>query len=490
MDCETQPAELEVKSFHSGRLMINRVCNERCVFCSTPPVGGELSFEEVKRRMIRLKEEGADELVITGGEPTLKKDFFEILELGQHLGFSEITVQSNGTMFFREEFVQRLAKLRRIMKVSVSFHSSDEKTFGELTKAPYVYKNVLKGLEMLGKYGISTIIVTVIQKANYPRLKDHLKFICERYPFIKHFSFNFIDPVYWAKDNSWTVPTFAEASPFIREALQYLEDYGKTFRIEKIPLCFIEGFEYAQSDLRRDVFNEKLMNIFFKRPTDSYGNEWHVHSTLHNFYAPQCAQCVLRQICPGINKQYVDIHGYEDIQPVTNKNPVEIMHKARQIELESNPHRLLTQEASQVLVSARLRRDPFRLEIFDEMKLFDEALQLLVGYNPFDDVYARLLQPSPRKERLAFILHCFRRNRLVSRGEYRKTFSQDVVTDFPHAVRALELLGILDINGENISFGEKDEYFYYPYFLFFVGRKNVEHALRTANASLGNQLQP
>ncbi len=486
MDCETPLAEEKVKKHHSGRLMINRVCNERCVFCSTPPVGGELPFEEVKKRMLRLKEEGTDELVITGGEPTLKKDFIEILELAQKMGFEEITVQSNGTMFFREEFVQQLAKMKCNLKISVSFHSSDEKTFGELTKAPYAYKNVLKGLELLGKYEIFTLIVTVIQTANYPHLKEHLKFICDNYPFIKHFSFNFIDPVYWAKDNAWTVPSFSEASPFIREAFQYLQDNGKTFRIEKIPLCFIRDFEHNHSDLRRDIFNDKLMNMFFKRPTDTgVGGEWHVHSNSSYFYAPQCKECSLQSICSGINRQYIDIHGYDDILPVHDRDPAEILSKARESELTTNPHRVVT-NGSLASLMPHLRKDPFRHMVSEDMLFFEKAMQKFGNIDLLKNTFANFFSnpASVRKERLKFIIQRFQATRSLSREEYRKAFAQDIIMDFPHAVRALELLGVIDIDSKNIQFGDWEEKSYYPFFLFFVGRKNVEHALQVSEIAL------
>src|SRR3989344_2586337 len=76
-----------IKKHNLGRLQVSRVCNQRCVFCSAPPVGGEMPFEDIRERMDRLKEEGTTDLMITGGEPTLRKDFFRVLELAQSTGF-------------------------------------------------------------------------------------------------------------------------------------------------------------------------------------------------------------------------------------------------------------------------------------------------------------------------------------------------------------------------------------------------------------------
>src|SRR3989338_4099857 len=326
----------EKKAKHNlGRLEINRVCNQRCVFCSNPPKSGELGFEEAKRHMLRMKEEGVTDLMITGGEPTLKKDLREIIQLAEDMNFKEITIQTNGSTLHTEEMVKMLYPFRHNLKVNVSFHASDRKIFSDLSQAPHTYDNTLKSLENLGKYGIPTNITIVIQKANYMSLKSHIKFLRKSYPFITHFSFNFIDPIFNAWKNKWTVPTLAESEKSIHECFDYITKENCSFRIEKMPLCYLDGFEHCQSNLRRHLFDEKRVCSFMRIDEDEKAEKffqkplWRIEEGKSEFFYPsQCKECSLLDICPGMNSNYVLVHGDKEARPVRDKDPGMILERA------------------------------------------------------------------------------------------------------------------------------------------------------------------
>ena len=64
--------EKEIKKHNLGRVQITRDCNQNCVFCSAPPEGEELSLSEFKKKIYELKELGTTDLMLTGGETTIK----------------------------------------------------------------------------------------------------------------------------------------------------------------------------------------------------------------------------------------------------------------------------------------------------------------------------------------------------------------------------------------------------------------------------------
>ncbi|HLA37100.1 MAG TPA: radical SAM protein, partial [Candidatus Brocadiales bacterium] len=77
---------------------LTRKCNLRCRHCyvgAGEPLEGELSTEELCLLLEDLKGMKALSLVITGGEPTLHKDFAHILRYACELGFV-IGVATNG----------------------------------------------------------------------------------------------------------------------------------------------------------------------------------------------------------------------------------------------------------------------------------------------------------------------------------------------------------------------------------------------------------
>jgi len=396
-----------IQKHNLGRLQISRVCNQRCVFCSAPPVGGELPFEEIAKRMTRLKHEGTTDLMLTGGEPTLKKDLFDILTLATQLGFEEITIQSNGAMLYREDFVRRLSTIKNL-KFNVSFHTSDRKTFGELSQAPWTYDNTLKGLANLGKYGIPVFLTIVIQKGNYALLKSHIEFCRQHFPHITHFSFNFIDPIYNARENPWTIPTFTEAEPHITDALQHILDEGCTFRIEKIPLCFLSGFEHFHSDLRRDIFNETRLNSFFRVKTDHTPKDWYKETRNRFFYAPQCGGCSLKEICPGINENYVAIHGHGEARPVKGGNPPEILAKALATKTRlADP---LQTDAINGLHYADSHSSLFRSRVHRDLELFRHAISVKPNKNNVYDTYSHFLMQNIGLKDEGFIKKAWQRH--------------------------------------------------------------------------------
>ena len=69
------------------RLSINSVCNFRCTYClpqcyriNPGDMRSFLSAEEISRLVKALSELGVCKIRLTGGEPTVKKDFFDILK--------------------------------------------------------------------------------------------------------------------------------------------------------------------------------------------------------------------------------------------------------------------------------------------------------------------------------------------------------------------------------------------------------------------------
>jgi len=79
--------ELNVKAMALGvplsvQLDLTWRCNEHCVHCYLDHDGqGEMNTAEIKDVLRQLAESGTFFLSISGGEPLLRRDCFEILEL-------------------------------------------------------------------------------------------------------------------------------------------------------------------------------------------------------------------------------------------------------------------------------------------------------------------------------------------------------------------------------------------------------------------------
>src|SRR5208337_4938859 len=80
---------------------LTRSCNLACVHCRAAaqdrPYEGELSLDECRRVLDEIAEVARPIVILTGGEPLLRPDVFDIAQYGHSLGF-RMTLATNGTL--------------------------------------------------------------------------------------------------------------------------------------------------------------------------------------------------------------------------------------------------------------------------------------------------------------------------------------------------------------------------------------------------------
>ncbi len=358
----------------SGRLQISTECNQDCLFCSVPKFPIEKpSLNEIKRRIKRLKELGTTDLYITGGEPTIHKDFFKILDYAEKTDFEEVTIQSNGSKLTKP-FLNRVKKFGNA-KFDISFHSFDKQIFSRLSNSTN-YESLLLGLKNIQEMSIPVFLTIVINKLNYEGLKQHIEFIRENFPNITHFSFNFVDPVSRARENKWIVPTLVETQGDIHEAVQYILDNNLTFRLERVPLCYMAGFEEFATEARMPAFDERRLTFFAQGSSGEKNLNIEKKSNYHRTGACNC--CFLRELCPGLNPNYVAIHGLEEVFPVFTK-PEEIIQRIRKSKVNLNAQK------------SRTNGIPFEEGVKKDLRLFERAIEEKPNKNNIYDTYSFFL---------------------------------------------------------------------------------------------------
>ena len=147
-------------------LELTQQCNERCFHCgsSCTPQKQEdlLSLEEYRCILDQVKEDfdlNRVQLCITGGEPLLRPDFFEILgyahELGYHWGMT-----SNGILITKE-VAHRLAETG-MSTISVSIDGLPE-THDQLRGTPGGYELAMRGIQnLIDEQAFRAIQVTTV----------------------------------------------------------------------------------------------------------------------------------------------------------------------------------------------------------------------------------------------------------------------------------------------------------------------------------------
>lgn len=286
-------------------IQVTRKCNQECRFCSNPPNKRTLSLKQGKKLIDLYAKKGFEGIIFTGGEPTLS---VYLVDLIKYANFKKVPFRiiTNGQNLADFNCLLSL-KNAGLYQLHLSLYSYKEKIQAFLTKNKDSLKNIIQALKNLEKIGgITTDINITINHYNADHLLENVKWLIERFPFVRHFVWNNLDPIMnRARKNPDTIPRLSEFELSLHKSLEFLEKNNKTFRVERIPLCYLSGYEHVLNETRKLVKKEKRLTFFLDSRGFLFEKDW-----LDKWgygKAKCCAACSLTSICPGlyqINKFY------------------------------------------------------------------------------------------------------------------------------------------------------------------------------------------
>lgn len=237
-------------------IQITRRCNEQCLFCSNPPYDATLPFDEGKFVLDKYIEQGYEGVILSGGEPTLSEDLPAYLRYCRDRDFYAKMI-TNGQKLASHEYARRL-KEAGLYHLSISLYSQDPEIMAFITQKRDALAKIMKALRNLEALGdIIVDINIVINKYNADHLSKIAGFVVERFPFVRHFVFNNLDPYdNWASVNTDTIPRLNDFELELHRALRLLEAHGKSFRVERVPLCYMAEYAHFSTETRRIVKGE------------------------------------------------------------------------------------------------------------------------------------------------------------------------------------------------------------------------------------------
>lgn len=149
-------------------------CNLTCPTCyagSSPTYGRHRTLDEIKKMLdtIVKNEKEPDVVQISGGEPTIHPQFFEILDYAKSLPIKHIMLNTNGIKIAKDkDFVKRLKTYTPDFEVYLQFDSFDDDVLVQLrgAKLSEIRKQAIANLN---EVNLSTTLVITLQKG----LNDH-----------------------------------------------------------------------------------------------------------------------------------------------------------------------------------------------------------------------------------------------------------------------------------------------------------------------------
>ena len=276
-------------------------CNNKCIFCHLGcGEKSDLTAGEIKIKILFCKKQGYNFIVLTGGEPTIRKDIVDIAKFVKQnkMDFGVIT---NGRMFSYDSFVKKLVQ-NNLKYVYVSLLGSTEGTHNEIINSDG-FKQTTRGIRNLAKCSTIELKVNVsVLSKNIDDLKNIVD-LAKKIG-VKKLKFSSTDYKGNVLKNIKMVPKLSLTIEKIKESVDYAIEKGVQPYVSDLPLCLIDKYEKYVDNLETnnievmsEVFEEELFPIDSDDKTKS----------------SSCVGCVRYKRCKGIDREYLKRNGDEEM---------------------------------------------------------------------------------------------------------------------------------------------------------------------------------
>jgi MoaA/NifB/PqqE/SkfB family radical SAM enzyme len=274
-------------------MQLVRHCNQYCRFCSNPSTGWMLDLDTAKKEIDDFAARGYFGVILTGGEPSLSEIVPDVTRYAMDKGL-HVRMITNGSRIAKMD-VARAFVDAGLGHYHVSIHSCREELEDFLTGVKGSFALAMQALENLCALGATININTVINKLNADHLDANVKYFTGRFPAIRHFVWNNLDPSMGrAETNRDTAHRLADFELSLARAMRFLHRSGRTFRVERVPLCYMTEFAHCSTETRKIVKGEeRIVHFLDEKGTVRQTDFVHPKSEV-------CKRCSLNDVCGGL----------------------------------------------------------------------------------------------------------------------------------------------------------------------------------------------
>jgi MoaA/NifB/PqqE/SkfB family radical SAM enzyme len=319
---------------------VGKICNNKCVFCLDGMPATEmrryLPWPEMQAEILRWYEAGNRSLGFLGGEPTTYPWILDGIRYARELGYTRVTIATNGTKLWRHDFVDKLLDAG-LTRVTMSMHGHTPALEDALTQVPGNFEKKVSGLRYLlarrdaGALRDNVSVNVVVNAWNYRYLPAILRFFYELG--LDDVRANFVRAEGYAETNTSLVPRYTDVVPYVIKAMLLNEHrYKRTFTLGGFPLCVLPMELLTNRALARRTVGEvrDLDTDCSIKTTNDEGLQgvaqvengrarfnWQDrkrHDLKRKVAA--CRGCSYDAVCEGVWKEYLQIHGDGELRRI------------------------------------------------------------------------------------------------------------------------------------------------------------------------------
>ena len=171
MSAWQKPKFCDNRYFPSMSWMITGKCNYNCLHCfnaaDNAPLMSEFTLEDAEKLISEAEQCGINAVTVTGGEPMLHKNFFDIVEGLYAHGMYVQELNTNG-FYINDETLSRLKEIDNDIRIKISFDGIGHHDW--LRNRMGAEQDALRAIRLCVGYGFFTQVQTNVHRKNIDSL--------------------------------------------------------------------------------------------------------------------------------------------------------------------------------------------------------------------------------------------------------------------------------------------------------------------------------
>ncbi len=241
-------------------------CNARCGFCYYQdlldnPVDKEPTTGELRERLSTLRHQGASEVEFTGGEPTIRADLAELVSYARDLGFTNISVISNGLRLANHRYATRLVEAG-VNDFLFSVHGPNAEVHDAHTLIAGSFAKIMQAIGNAQGLGARCRSSTTVTGQNHVHVESMLELFLERNMACIHLAV-FSPVANAAGTDDQMFVSYSDAADSIKQAINRFEKHLPPLSVKYIPFCFMRGYEKYVMNLYQQNYDPDDWNYYY-----------------------------------------------------------------------------------------------------------------------------------------------------------------------------------------------------------------------------------
>ena len=301
-------------------LKVGWSCNNNCCHCVVAnkrhyTFQQDFSLDEIKRMFLQWSSD-ANTIVLTGGEPTLRKDIVEICRfIKQQKPEVSLCLQTNGRKLSNQVLLNQLLPL--VDDFTIAIHSCRKEIHDFITSTKGSWDETMTAIAHILNHDPKKLTtVTVISKYNLDDLYKTFLLLHSLGQFWKQLVFPHAMGNAWANFEQ-VVPKYSEIENIIK---LIIKDFGDFIIPSAIPPCYLTSNSRMMIEALKEYAGANKEAVCMEL-CDQTGDEFFSRIQKEFAKSPACHDCCFDNLCPGVWKEYiVKYKDSLDLRPIKEDN--------------------------------------------------------------------------------------------------------------------------------------------------------------------------